>query len=150
METLEIQSVNSNPQVAKIIFAENDDVGSCLLLLQKALDAKKLPRPQVLHQESSGKGTSFLISAPLEMFESIEKSLDHLKISAKLNQELATVTLTGRGIVSSGFCFDAVQTLAQEKISFENVITTPLSLSFVVSKASATKAVQTLHQAFVK
>jgi len=150
METLDIQAINTNQQVANIVFTGKSEPAGCLLLLQKALDGLRLPRPQVLHQQTTARGTEILFTAPSEMLESVERSLKEGKLEAQLERDLATVTLTGRGLVSSGFCFDAVQILSDRHIPFTAVITTPLSLSFVMAKKEAPQAVQALHGAFVK
>jgi aspartokinase len=91
-------------------------------------------------------GIDLFISAPQENFEGLQKALKDI---ATIESHWATVSLTGRGLVASDAIFEIADTLKQNEIPFEGLITTPLSLSFLIHHDKVQKASQLLHEKFV-
>lgn len=154
MEQLDIQAVNYNSQVAQLKFSSDFNLSSALHAIASGVLHGKLPTPHILYQRSLPAGPEFFITAPQELFESLVREIGgwcerHNKKAPTLETHFATVTLTGRGMVNSPAVFQASQVLADNQITSEALITTPLSLTFVVPLDHVQTAAQKLHEKFI-
>jgi aspartate kinase len=154
MEETNIQAVNYNTQLAVLKFGKGFDLKTSLEALEAGLSHGKLSVPQIIYERGTTEGREVFISAPSELFESIHSSVsewckNHKKPMPQLETHLATVTLTGRGLVNSKTLFDASSALSKNGIETEALITTPLSLTYVISASQVQNAAQLLHKQFV-
>lgn len=152
MELTEIKAVNYSNQVGCLKF-QGPDLCGCLSALKGAVTAGRLATPQIFYERKTTHGQEIFITAPRETFDGLHNSLTQWchenKINAPtLDTHWNTVTLTGRGLVNSPVIFEASETLRDSGISVEGMITTSLSITFIVPENSTQKAVQTLHQKF--
>jgi aspartate kinase len=145
MEEKKFKAVNYDSQIAKIHFS-GLTLPEALRKFKAGIDNGKLPTPQIIYERSHGNGVDFFISAPQENFEGLQKNLKDI---ATVEGHWATVSLTGRGFVASDTVFEIAETLNENEIFFEGLITTPLSLSFLISQDKIQKASQVLHERFI-
>jgi aspartate kinase len=145
MEEKNFKAVNYNSQVARLHF-ENLDLHEALATLKKSIKVGKLPTPQIIYERSQKSGVDIFVSTAPENFEGLQKNLEG---KAVVDSHWATVTLSGRGLVNSEGPFEIAETLKQNEIPFEGLITTPLSFSFVIHNDKVQRAAKVLHDKFV-
>ncbi|MDZ4677896.1 MAG: aspartate kinase [Oligoflexia bacterium] len=154
MEATHIQAVNYNAQLAVLKFGKGFDLKISLEAIEAGLTHGKLSVPQIIYERGTENGREIFITAPPEHFDSILASVSewckhHKKTPPTLETHLATVTLSGRGLVNSKALFEASSTLSKNAIETEALITTPLSITYVVASSQVQNAAQLLHKQFV-
>lgn len=140
MELTEIRAVNYSNQVACLKFSNNVSLPAAIQSLQ-AVSA------QIVYERKVDNSCEIYVSAPKENFDAIE---DAIAPQGKLISGIGTVSVTGRGLVNSQTIFEATAVLNSNKIEVQAIITTALSISFIIDETQINKAVQLLHQKFVK
>ncbi|MCC6277695.1 MAG: aspartate kinase [Oligoflexia bacterium] len=155
MENVEVRAVNYNLQILAVTYPEVASLTDALEQLGEALEKAKLATPQIIFEKPTSEGRTFYLTGPEELFESIGQGLVKHAVSTKkskpsIDSQWATVTLTGRGLVNSSLVFEAPKALRAKNIVPEDMIITPLSITFLVQKGLAGQASQVLHEKFVK
>ncbi|MBK9294355.1 MAG: aspartate kinase [Oligoflexia bacterium] len=147
-ENTEIRAVNYSTQAACLKFKSTYSIEEALKVLKEGLAQFQIPIPQIFYQTvAKDNSIELFITAPKEHFDNIQKALSQ---HAELKTGFATVSVTGRGLVNSNAIFDASSVLAEQSIPIITCLTTALSISFIIDEMHTNKAVQTLHQRFIK
>jgi aspartokinase len=154
MEQTVVTAVNYNTQLGGIKFDADFDTMSSMRALGEGAQAARLPLPQIIYQKQSSEGSVIYVAAPEEHFKSLALAAgawatENKKSKPELLSNIATVTLTGHGLVNSPVSFEGTTTLATAGINVEAIINTPLSVSFLVSKDRVPDATRVLHEKFV-
>jgi aspartate kinase len=142
-ESDRLLALNSIHEIVRVQ-APQAEATAALLLMRRALDAERLPRPQILETHSRSAHTEFLLTAPSEALEAQLKALTNNGFRVEA-ERLALIAVTCVGSFSSDLMTDLAQDLKNAGVLIRGVLTSPMSLSFLVSPHHLEQGLKTLH-----
>lgn len=144
-EQNKIMSVNSHNTVVLLEVA-NSDIATSLAIIKDVTTTAALPWPQLLDARESNGSTSLLITAPQENLLSLKEILSKKKDIYWKSDELATVTVSCFGSITSDFVQVQSDCLLKAKISPRQTLFSPASFTFVIPKSQTLNAIRILHE----
>lgn len=142
-ESDRLLALNSIRDVVRVQ-SPQPEATAALISLRQSLDAERLPRPQILETQSRGTHTEFLLTAPSEALEAQLKALSAsgFRVDA---ERLSLLAATCVGSYSSDLMCDLAQELQKSGIAIRGVLTSPMSLSFLVAPQDLDRGLKALH-----
>jgi aspartate kinase len=155
MEATHITAVNYNSEIAVLRFPPEYTLAAALESVSAGLGSNHQASPKIVYERTTSQGRELFLTAAPELFEGIHKSVStwcekHQKSTPTMSSEFATVSVTGWGLINSQLTFDASRVLTENEILPEALITTPLTISFIVPQNKVQLAAQKLHQRFIE
>jgi aspartate kinase len=155
MEERECRAVTYNGDLAKICFDETYSLEAAFELIEKTLEKNRLPSPQILLERKTKAGREIVLTSPKENLENLSSHIRKEAETSQLSTPLleahwGSVTLTGRGFSQTSTLFESLRVLKLVGLECDGVISTPLSLSFIVPQSKIEAAARALHQKFIK
>ncbi len=114
-------------------------------LLKKFLSHEQLAMPQIFASAFEGEALRLMLTDSDETLSIIESSVKNTKNIELLNNDNSIVSLTFNGATDHDLIPTVTALLAENNIPVSKVITSPLTLAFVVTTADKDKALTTLH-----
>ncbi|HRK07005.1 MAG TPA: aspartate kinase [Pseudobdellovibrionaceae bacterium] len=142
-ESDRLLALNSIRDVVRVQ-APQAEATAALISLRQSLDAERLPRPQILETQTRGAHTEFLLTAPSEALEAQIKALTASGFRVDADR-LAVLTATCVGSYSSDLMCDLAEELKKSGIAIRGVLTSPMSLSFLVAPQDLDRGLKALH-----
>lgn len=153
MESVEFKTINYISSLGQIRFEKGTRLSDALKILKKGLKDQDIPFPQVVYQREK-EGVEIFVSVPEESLQTIASSLkkaceEETLPAPEVNDNFGSVTLTGRGFQYTAVASEISHCLTECNIEPEALVTTPLSLSFIVPTSKVKEAAAALHDRFV-
>lgn len=120
------------------------DTAQALEALRLALDSERLPRPQILETRSRGTHTELLLTAPREALDAQLKVLTANGFQVD-TERLSLLAATCVGGYSSDLMSDLAQDLKRAGVGVRGVLTSPMSLSFLIDPQDLERGLKALH-----
>jgi aspartate kinase len=147
-ETDRLLALNSIRDIVRV-HAPQAETTAALVAIRQALDAERLPRPQILETQMRGSHTEFLLTAPSEALEAQLKALTAQGFRVEA-ERLALIAATCVGSFSSDLISDLALELQQAQVKVHGVLTSPMSLSFLVAPRDLDRGLKALHARLLK
>lgn len=143
-ESTQAIAVNSHHKVLELKF-ENQNQNSALGLFNKILKDNQIGSCQILHGTTLNHDSYFLITAPTEILDLIEKVCVE---STELNlnhKNLCSVSLTCTGSSLNEMLYQAEKKMNENNIQPVSFIQSAMSLNFILNDKDKDQAIHILH-----
>ena len=143
MEASEVLGVNSHESILQVHIRAKD-LNESLDKWNQILNQNEIPMPQILHCRSEGGQVSFWVTGPNEICEGLlEVKSPDWKID---DVHLSSVSATCAGATGPEMSAQLAKKLREHKIEIKEMIVSPMTISFFVTKAQRTSAIKALHE----
>lgn len=143
-EEKKVLSVNSHSKVMKVQINASSQ-GEGYKEFGKFLDKHNLPWPQILDSTQSEKGCILLVTAPIETLDAITNLSDKITNINVIVKDLASVTATCAGAISSSLIGDLTIKLDEQKLAAHHILLSPMSVTYIVDSKNRDAVIKALH-----
>lgn len=143
-ESHQLLSLNSHESVLEIELSPGPNDQSLQGFYQE-LASLQISRPQLLSLRQHSSSCHALITAPQETLDAIRQGLGRSQTPRVVGKDLASVTLTCSGGVSSETIEQILVHLEEKKIAFSDLLIGSRSISLILVADLRKKALETLH-----